>query len=231
MVGIDIEWQPEVYRRADGDAASIVQLALHAHVYILDRSTLSAYNRHGTNTKQIDLQMQAVAHFLRRMFNDPNILKIVFSFNNSDESVLQRVPGGFLQGVSANAQHIFDLKRDYVALAQQFSVNHTALNSLSDFCEIFLGKPLNKGERMSGWNDRPLTRNQLNYAALDAHSLLAILDVLLLRSGVDLGLHIFTHLYEANLKAPSSSPQDLPNPTGSSPSSTLLRRSYIASGS
>jgi hypothetical protein len=55
--------------------------------------------------------------------------------------------------------------------------------SLSDGCLLHLQKELNKDERMSDWNRRPLGNAQLHYAALDAHCLLGILDDILERIG------------------------------------------------
>ena len=51
--------------------------------------------------------------------------------------------------------------------------------ALTDGCLQLLGKPLNKGERMSNWDQRPLTLSQCIYASLDAHSLLGMLDRIL----------------------------------------------------
>lgn len=51
--------------------------------------------------------------------------------------------------------------------------------SLSKACEFVLGKPLAKNQRMSDWNQRPLTQEQVVYAALDAHCMLTILRELL----------------------------------------------------
>lgn len=47
--------------------------------------------------------------------------------------------------------------------------------SLTDISELYLGKPLDKRARLSDWEQRPLTRAQLHYAALDAHVLVRIL--------------------------------------------------------
>lgn len=55
--------------------------------------------------------------------------------------------------------------------------------SLSEGCALHLHKELNKDERMSDWNLRPLSGAQLHYAALDAHCLLGILDDILERIG------------------------------------------------
>jgi hypothetical protein len=48
--------------------------------------------------------------------------------------------------------------------------------SLTGGCAFFLGRGLDKGEQLSNWDQRPLSIDQMRYAALDAHSLLAIFD-------------------------------------------------------
>jgi hypothetical protein len=47
---------------------------------------------------------------------------------------------------------------------------------LSRLVEILLGKPLNKDRQMSNWNARPLSEAQLQYASLDAHCEVLLLD-------------------------------------------------------
>ncbi len=67
--------------------------------------------------------------------------------------------------------------------------------SLSSACERFLGKPLNKAERLSPWTHRPLSTPQLHYASLDAHCLIGITDALLLEQSMDLKINVARSLY------------------------------------
>ena len=62
--------------------------------------------------------------------------------------------------------------------------------SLSKLCELVFGKALNKDCQMSDWEALTLSPSQINYAALDAHCLLGLLDVLLDRLGVRLESNI-----------------------------------------
>ncbi len=50
--------------------------------------------------------------------------------------------------------------------------------SLNDVCLMFLGKPLNKQQRLSNWALRPLTFEQVSYAALDVYAPILIFESL-----------------------------------------------------
>lgn len=50
--------------------------------------------------------------------------------------------------------------------------------SLTTLVQHCFGKPLDKSEQFSNWEKRPLRQNQLMYAALDAHVLIEVFDVL-----------------------------------------------------
>jgi hypothetical protein len=106
-----------------------------------------------------------------------------------------------------------------------------SLQSLSGSCEMFLGKPLHKGQQMSNWELRPLSQEQLTYASLDAHATLSLLDAMMLARGVQSGLGIVQqHYTEAPVLAiappctnATTSPTASPRPNakvGSSSNST-----------
>ena len=71
-----------------------------------------------------------------------------------------------------------DISGDSTSLPQSQSVFQRQM-SLSNACQLFLGKPLHKSSRLSDWNARPLSADQICYAALDAHVLLALTDLVL----------------------------------------------------
>lgn len=58
---------------------------------------------------------------------------------------------------------------------RKMSIQQT--KSLSSICEEVLGVRLSKDLQCSDWEQRPLTEDQITYAAADAHCLLAIFDV------------------------------------------------------
>ncbi len=56
--------------------------------------------------------------------------------------------------------------------------------SLSGLTEAFCGAPLDKSQQCSNWTARPLSKEQVAYAAADAHVLTAIYDAVLAGSPV-----------------------------------------------
>jgi len=71
---------------------------------------------------------------------------------------------------------------DSYAAAANTSTPTKNIHSLSTACHIFLGRPLLKREQLSNWDSRPLQLSQLQYAALDAHCLIELLEMAVLRS-------------------------------------------------
>ena len=55
--------------------------------------------------------------------------------------------------------------------------------ALSAMAESVLGKPLNKALQTYNWDARPLSRQQMMYAAMDAHVLLQIYETICKQPG------------------------------------------------
>ena len=56
--------------------------------------------------------------------------------------------------------------------------------SLSNLCRRLLSKPINKRNQRSNWERRPLRKDQLEYAAMDAVALILLDDILSQREAV-----------------------------------------------
>ena len=61
---------------------------------------------------------------------------------------------------------------------------------LAQLCALVLGTPLDKRMRLSNWARRPLTRHQMEYAALDAFCLCDLYAALLSRRPGIAGRHV-----------------------------------------
>ncbi len=61
---------------------------------------------------------------------------------------------------------------------QSFRPYETEEKGLSGLCESYLGLPLDKRDQMSDWDKRPLSEDQISYAALDALVLLEIFEAM-----------------------------------------------------
>ena len=68
--------------------------------------------------------------------------------------------------LTSAASGIFDRPRD------------TQEKGLAGLVDIYLGKPLDKRDQISNWEKRPLSQNQVLYAANDAFILLKLYDAL-----------------------------------------------------
>lgn len=66
----------------------------------------------------------------------------------------------------------------YVKKIDQLQKGDISVASLSGACYALLGRPLHKSEQMSDWDKRPLSKDQLIYASMDAHSSLALFNVI-----------------------------------------------------
>lgn len=120
-------------------------------------------------------QYQAkVKEVLLKLFDTKSPFIVVgFAFERDMEKLLALVPDLALLLEGATAHKIVDLQK--IALEswreQAGPRRKNSVPSLKGLCECFLGMTLDKKEQCSEWETRPLTRAQLEYAALDARLL------------------------------------------------------------
>jgi hypothetical protein len=139
-----------------------------------------------------EVQQTALRQLLSDLFSSIHIFKVGWAFNNADVDMIRLAANGAFRDVfvpKSNMNGFLELSNmvsDYKTFYKQGNNQKQQSSSraskrglglsLSEGCDLCLGKELNKDHRMSNWDLRPLSPEQLTYAALDAHCLLGILD-------------------------------------------------------
>lgn len=176
-IGVDAEWRAEIGPQTS-EGASLLQLCTADKVFLLDLVSLSS----SPSTRT------AVVEILTLVFSSRAYAVVGWAFSESDLSMLRQSAGGAFHAAFANLVPVLELNRVVASMVQVGEEGGEQKNgkrnlSLSDACLLILGRPLNKAEQTSDWRC-PLRPRQLLYAALDAHALLGIADVLLLAADV-----------------------------------------------
>ncbi|XP_073832105.1 exonuclease mut-7 homolog [Musca autumnalis] len=176
LIGFDSEWKPSVN---NDNRVSLIQLATTERVYLVD-----------CLSPQLDEELWKTMG--RRIFNNLEILKLGFSLHYDLQMLHKSLPLQLNLQATSCYLDLRDLWRrlKYMQISpfpyQQISVAGESLCALTEMC---LGKKLDKSNQCSNWANRPLRHDQIIYAALDAHCLLQIYQVLaelLLRIGIDI---------------------------------------------
>jgi ribonuclease D len=156
VIGFDMEWPWNDYKRSDlQNKIGLIQLAVE------NKIALFHIGLHPGKTAD-----DIIAPSLRKVIEDPNIGKLGVGVLSADFARLRRFfhlnPRG-----AVDLSHLYRLtkfgghKPEFVS---------TKLVSLARLVEDQLGHPLYKGDvRTSNWS-KPLSRDQINYAAGDAYA-------------------------------------------------------------
>ena len=143
-------------------------------MFIFDLQALSPYPSGKVRAKDAQLS-ETGRRALTRLFRDPKIIKLGWDLFESDIPMLRTTAQGYFNASFSDVHGILDLQQ-YVAAYKSAYNFEDNVRGLAHCSEYFLGRRVNKLHQMSDWSLRPLGSSQLNYAALDAHSLLAVLD-------------------------------------------------------
>eukprot|EP00746_Dinoflagellata_sp_MGD_P138702 gnl/MRDRNA2_/MRDRNA2_72298_c0_seq2.p1 gnl/MRDRNA2_/MRDRNA2_72298_c0~~gnl/MRDRNA2_/MRDRNA2_72298_c0_seq2.p1 ORF type:complete len:872 (+),score=111.26 gnl/MRDRNA2_/MRDRNA2_72298_c0_seq2:59-2674(+) len=134
----------------DSPDAAIVQLGIDSRVFVWDLQLLPR---------------DEASAAMQKIFGNPRIRKLGFGFSHSDWPHLS-------QWV-ADARRIVDVDRLWLHLHPD-----EPLLGLKRLVSKVLGCQMDKSQQCSNWAARPLSQQQLEYAALDAHALLQVWDVM-----------------------------------------------------
>ncbi|CAI0410583.1 unnamed protein product [Linum tenue] len=171
VIGLDAEWKPLKTQQSAFPNVSLLQLACQlrpeedwVEVFLLDLESIP---------------LPFIWELLREVFISPDILKLGFRFKQD----LAYLSSTFC---SHGCDPGFDKVEPYLDI---FSVYHylqpkqqgrkvpKETKSLATICKEILGIALSKELQCSDWSSRPLTEEQKNYAATDAHCLLQIFAI------------------------------------------------------
>ena len=178
VAGFDSEWPANVLPNSNNNSLSIMQIALKDKVFIIDIENLAS--------------QMSKEHWmaLKNFITSRDMLKFTFAGNN-DLLMLQKSYSKQL-GTDWKDENFVDLQNlippFWEALrvrgVQSLSSEPTSLQAsplpfnpplnLSQVARLFLGRPIKKHFRLSNWSRRPLDRDQMLYAAIDAFSLIEI---------------------------------------------------------
>ncbi|GMH11339.1 hypothetical protein Nepgr_013180 [Nepenthes gracilis] len=149
VVGIDCEWKPNYVKGSKPNKVSIMQIATEKMAFIFDLIRL--YNE----------IPEVLDSCLARILHSSSILKLGYNFQCDIQQL---------------AQSYDELKcfKHYEMLLDIQNVFKETQGGLSGLAKKILGAGLNKTRRNSNWEQRPLTKNQIEYAALDAVVLIHI---------------------------------------------------------
>ena len=180
LVGIDCEWKPNLYMLAPDEPQPVLLLQVCLHqtrkVYLFDLQTLLRPLLKPESTLN-DLEM-TLSVAMYDLLSSQRLVKVGFQLSQD----LRRLAASYPHVPAfRQAESVLDagfLAKKVMHLSRQ---RHSKLvtSSLGRLTERYLGKPLDKTEQVSDWSFRPLSIEQIEYAALDAVVTPAIVEKLI----------------------------------------------------
>lgn len=166
LVAIDCEWRPQFLAKAQADlkddpsyqvnedkeGLSLYQLAVGKIVYVVDVQVLGA-------------GAAAPLNFIRRPSS--RLMLIGFCVSSDIQRIKNSFPEAF-DNKNSEIEHQLNhrvLELRWLALSRHVPARHWGLSRLYRAC---LGEQLDKEQQCSDWGLRPLSTNQIEYAAKDA---------------------------------------------------------------
>ncbi|XP_038469814.1 exonuclease mut-7 homolog isoform X7 [Canis lupus familiaris] len=172
VVGVDLEWRPS-FGTGGRPQASIMQVAVGGRVFLLDLPLLSQPTGGQAS--------QAFCRLVSQLLSDPSITKLGYGMAGDLRSLgascptLAHVEKQLRGGLDLLQVHRQMRIADMPALGRGEA---RGLRGLSLLVQQVLGRPLDKAQQLSNWDRRPLSEEQLVYAAADAYCLLEVYQTL-----------------------------------------------------
>lgn len=167
ILGFDCEWK---FGESEID---LIQLACKKHVYLIDVKTLKPL-----------LAPDDWKTLGKKVFRNEEILKLGFSQSSDIAMIRRSIPE--LSITYEKSTSYMDLQKlwRYLQEIPGFKLPYPdascgrAKQDLRQLTSLCLGQPLDKNQQFSNWAKRPLTQEQILYAASDAYCLIEIFDVM-----------------------------------------------------
>ncbi|KAL4575722.1 hypothetical protein LXL04_011806 [Taraxacum kok-saghyz] len=175
IIGLDAEWKPVRAHQPNFPTVLLLQIACRLNS---DESTQEHDKSIVFLLDLSEILLPSIYQLLRDVFVSPDILKLGFRFKQdllylSSTFTSQGCDSGFHR-----VEPFLDIATIYSHLHPKQSRRKTkGTKSLSCICEELLGISLSKELQCSDWSVRPLTEDQMTYAAVDALCLIEIFDV------------------------------------------------------
>ncbi|VDK67117.1 unnamed protein product [Litomosoides sigmodontis] len=207
LIGIDAEWKPSFM--CTSDRVALFQISVQGCSYLVDVITL-----------ENELTEKQWTQFFKLLFSESNAIKLGFDFLN-DLRVLQ-ASFPYLQPLEEMRNVICLLKLvksllnsnpafldfGYPTSSPLSNETENLLDSVSDeimhfrltdLCQKVLGEALDKTEQIGNWAMRPLRREQMKYAAMDAYCLLDLYDKLKIKAEREYNMNWTIHCKECDV--------------------------------
>jgi hypothetical protein len=180
LVGIDCEWRPSFYAESSTIPQPVLLLQVCIHplkqIYLFDMQALLRPLL--LPSEEMNDLEAAVSEVLGELFSSKRLIKTGFQVMQDFRRMAASYPHIPSFEMIHGILEASTLGKKVMHMSKQKNAR-AAVSSLSRFTERFLGLTLNKEEQISDWSIRPLTAEQMEYAALDAAVTPAIVEKLM----------------------------------------------------
>ena len=196
VVGLDAEWRPHKH-----SPVALLQVATRREAFLVDVASLMRRDEGGNRYDRYDRydeNAEAFDAFLRDLLDAPDVVRLGFGFEY-DLSRLRRGYAGRLSSLERRREENANDEDTDKCRVNKFGETGHALGTrvvdvkalalcafpdkrkltrvgLATLVASVLGAYVDKTEQCSDWERRPLTNDQVDYAAADAHVLTVLFD-------------------------------------------------------
>jgi 3'-5' exonuclease len=189
LVGLDCEWQPSEFAKSKHlpQPVLLLQISLHSlhTVYLLDLQTLlRPLQSLDTALNEIESK---VSDSLERLFRSSELIKVGYQLSSDLSRMAASYPHIPCFQRIDSVLEVASLIKTALQISKQKKSRYITM-SLASIITHYLGMSVDKDCQLSDWAARPLSFQQMQYAALDA----AVVPVLAERSMESIGAYVTT---------------------------------------